>query len=124
VLGGCFFLCWFGGGGGRAGGEGRHNDCAISARVGVRVGRVRRRRGHVPGAEGDDLRWGAVAVAGGHLAHHDGAALEVLGALPPAERLELVGVQVPVWEAVGVDWVERRGPDQDGRHGLEIGFAC
>lgn len=91
------------------------------------IGRVRRRRGHVPGAKGDDLRGGAAAavvVVGGHLAHHDGAGLEVLGALSPAQGRELVRVQVPVREAVGVDRVERRGPDQDGRHGLEIGVAC
>lgn len=80
-------------------------------------------RRHVPGAEGDDLCFGAIVVDR-HLADHDGAGFEVFGAFPPAKRGELLRVEVAVREAVGVDWIERRGPDQDGRHGLEIGFAC
>jgi hypothetical protein len=67
---------------------------------------------------------GVAAGVGGHFADDYGAGGEVFGAFVSAERGEFVGVEVAVGEAVGVDWVEGGGVDEDPGHGVEVGGGC
>ena len=72
----------------------------------------------VPGTEGDDVGSGRIPV-NGHLAHYDGAGLEVLGALLCAKRRELVAIEIG--EAVGIGGIVWRGADKNPSHGVQVG---